>query len=418
MRKPDWRDRHRSLGEAGNRVTARSDSAGIYACHVGVPLFDDSPRDDDGYHRSGETTYAFLDRVSRLEMAAPRKMLNAWFERYPVEHREVLRSRLRGKQPSDFDGAFWELFLHEVHYRLGFTITIEPALPGVPTKPDFLMERDDSAFYLEATVVSRSARELAERRRETDIIAIISDAYHPDFSVRVQGFAPGARQVAKRKVIAAVERWMETLDWSLERSRMTDFRHDPHHIEIEGSHLFLLPYPRDPEVRGDRNWPTVVSGTLRSGVKNEPPMIRDDLEDKATKFGRPDRPYVIAVLCQRDLVDERDVEQALFGPEVVSVRVNEHGPAGDARLSRDPQGFWQRGDHKRATRVSAVLSTIHLHPWSAGVVPLQLWHNPWAELPLSIELPWAAIVPDLASNQLVRNEAAVAPAELLGLSLE
>jgi len=122
-------------------------------------------------------------------------------------------------------------------------------------------------------------------------------------------------------------------------------------------------------------------------------------------------------LCvgQRDLVEERDVEQALFGPEVISVPVNEHGPAGDARLSRDPQGFWQRGDHKRATRVSAVLSTIHLHSWSAGVVPLQLWHNPWAALPLSVKLPWAATVPDLAFYQLVRSEAAVAPAELLGL---
>jgi hypothetical protein len=342
-------------------VPGRDVSAGIYAKGVGIPLFDDRRRDDDGYRRSGETTYAFLDRVSRPEMAAPRKMLSAWFERYPVDHREALRSRLTGRQPSDFDGAFWELYLHEVHYRLGFAMTIEPAMSGVTTKPDFLMERDDSAFYLEATVVGRSAREVAERRRETDIIAIVSDAYHPDFSVRVRGFAPGAGQVARRKVIAAVERWLATLDWSLERSRMTEFRRDPHHIEIEGSHLLLLPYPRDPEVRGDRSWPTVLSGPSRFGVKNEPPMIRDDLEDKATKFGRPDVPYVIAVLCQRDLVEERDVEQALFGPEVVSVPVNEYGLAGDARLSRDPQGFWQRGDHKRATRVSAVLSTIHLH---------------------------------------------------------
>jgi len=80
-------------------------------------------------------------------------MLNAWFERYPADDRDRLRTRLMGKQPSDFDGAFWELCLHEAHYRLGFTITIEPEIPGVTTRPDFLMERDDGAFYRCRTAV-------------------------------------------------------------------------------------------------------------------------------------------------------------------------------------------------------------------------------------------------------------------------
>jgi hypothetical protein len=281
-----------------------------------------------------------------------------------------------GKQPSDFDGAFWELYLHEVHHRLGFTVTREPEMAGVTRRPDFLIERDDGAFYLEATVVGPSAREIADQRREDAVIAIMNEAYHPDFAIRLRSFAAGPQQAAKRKIVAAVEKWLGTLDWSIERSRMTDFRREPHHIEVDGTHLFVNPYPRDPEVRGDRSWPTVLSGSARFGVKNEPPMILDDLEDKASKFGRPDKPYVIAVLCQRDIVDELDVEQALFGPEVVRIPVGPDGPVGYARLDRDPQGFWQRGERKQATRVSAVLSAIHLHAWSADVVPLRLWHEP------------------------------------------
>jgi hypothetical protein len=62
-----------------------------------------------------------------------------------------------------------------------------------------------------------------------------------------------------------------------------------------------------------------------------------------------------------------------------------------------------------------VLSAVHLHAWSADVVPLRLWHNPWAAHPLHVDLPWAAVVPDLAANQLVRREATATPAELLGL---
>ncbi len=381
-----------------------------------LPLFDDRQRDDDAYRRPQETTYTFLDRISRPDLTAPREMLNGWFERWPADDREQLRSRLMAKQPSDFDGAFWELYLHEVHHRLGFTITREPAMAGVRTRPDFLMERDDGAFYLEATIVGPSAREVADRRAEDAVIDLINAAYHPDFSIRVHNVAVGPQQVAKRKVVAAVERWLGTLDWSIERPRINDFRREPNHIEVNGTHLFLSPYARDPQVRGSRSFPTVVMGPTRTGVKDEPPMIRDDLEDKASKFGRPDKPYVIAVLCQREIVDDLDVEQALFGPEVVSIPVGPDGPVGDPRLQRDPQGFWQRGERKQATRVSAVLSAIALHAWSADVVPPRLWLNPWATRPLDVELPWAAVVPDLDANQLVRREAEATPAELLGLS--
>jgi hypothetical protein len=261
---------------------------GIYArCVSTVPLFDDRLRNDADYRRPDETTYTFLDRVSRPDLAAPREMLNPWFDRWPADDREQLRARLMGKQPSDFDGAFWELYLHEVHSRLGFTITREPEMAGLPTRPDFLMERDDGAFYLEATVVGRSAREIADQRRVDAVIAIMNEAYHPDFSVRLDSFASGPQQAAKRKIVAAVERWLGTLDWSIERSRMTDSRREPHHIEVDGTHLFVSPYPRDPEVRGDRSWPTVLSGPRRFGVKDEPPMILDDLEARpASSAGR------------------------------------------------------------------------------------------------------------------------------------
>ena len=56
------------------------------------PLFDARVRDDPEYRRAHETTYAFLDRVSRPELAAPRGVLNDWFENWPSDHREELRA--------------------------------------------------------------------------------------------------------------------------------------------------------------------------------------------------------------------------------------------------------------------------------------------------------------------------------------
>src|SRR4051812_46054048 len=49
-----------------------------------APLFDDRERDDPAYIRPDESTYAFLDRVSGPEMAAPRDILNDWLGRWPL----------------------------------------------------------------------------------------------------------------------------------------------------------------------------------------------------------------------------------------------------------------------------------------------------------------------------------------------
>jgi hypothetical protein len=385
------------------------------------PLFDSRERDDDAYKRARETMYAFLDRVCGPELAAPREVLNAWFERWPADDREGLRTRLMSKDRANFDGGFWELYLHEVHWRLGFEITREPEVPGRRTRPDFLIERADGAFYLEATVIGQPASVVARRRREEHVIEQINHAYHPDFGLRLQGLSVGPEQPSRRAVVAAVERWLGTLDWEAERTKLEsggasigDRRRDIEHIEVRGTHILALPWPRAAGVRGDRNFPTVVAHSGQGGVLNEPPAILDDLKDKAGKFGRLDRPYVIATLSRRDFVTDLDVEQALFGPEVVRIPVRPDGPLGDPRLDRQPRGFWQHDDRKQATRVSAVLSATNLNPWAVDEVP-RLWRNPWAARPLVATLPWTTIEADLGTNQLVRHEARIDARELLGL---
>lgn len=76
------------------------------------PLFDASSRGDEAFKRAADTTFAFLNRVSHPELAAPREILNNWFARCPDSDREELRARLQSKDPANFMGAFWELYLH------------------------------------------------------------------------------------------------------------------------------------------------------------------------------------------------------------------------------------------------------------------------------------------------------------------
>src|SRR3954451_23815943 len=102
---------------------------------------------------------------------------------------------------------------------------------------------------------------------------MINHAYNPEFSLRLQGVAVGPRQPAKHKIVAAIENWLRSLDWATERPRVAHTQRAPHHIEVDGTHVFVSPYARDPEVKGDRSFPTVAIRPTTGGILNEPPTI-------------------------------------------------------------------------------------------------------------------------------------------------
>jgi hypothetical protein len=54
-------------------------------------------------------------------------------------------------------------------------------------------------------------------------------------------------------------------------------------------------------------------------------------------------------------------------------------------------------------------------PWSVARTPLSLWKNPWAALPLTVDLPWRNVEGDLKANDLVVKDAAQGPHQILGL---
>lgn len=377
------------------------------------------PQTGNATKRATESTYDFLNRVTRPEMAAPRQVLEEWFAHWPADDRKDLRGRLKAKDAGQFVGAFWELYLHELHRRLGFECQRDPVLPDTTRRPDFLVSRPGnpkSSFYLEATVVDYARNEASLRKRQELVLEMIEAAYHPDFAIRVHQLAAGDSQPSRREVVGAIEQWFATLDHEAEQRRVGELGRADEMIALgKGWRLRALPYPRPEQSRGDRSFPTIATRS-GGGMINEPPTILDDLRDKASRYGRPDRPYVIAALCAREFATELDIEQALYGPEVIKVAVGPGGPqTGVARIDRDPKGLWQRDEQQTATRVSAVLSAIQLHPWSIASVPLTLWLNPWATRRLTASLPWATVSGDLAANAIVRADGEREPREFLDL---
>jgi len=176
-----------------------------------------------------------------------------------------------------------------------------------------------------------------------------------------------------------------------------------------------LAAPSDTEtaagVREDRVYDVLSkmnSSNFHIGVKVPGPPatsphigIRESIQDKASKYGKLDLPYVIAVNVIDELgVDDIDVSNALLGEEQGTAIFRENSLI-EGRPGRKPNGAWHgpRGPQNR--RVSAALIAVNLFPGnSAKVIPM-LWHNPWARIPLTQDIwPLPQLVPDFGTINL------------------
>jgi hypothetical protein len=129
-------------------------------------LFDDRTRTDFEFSSEDEGRYRFLDRVDDTFFAQVRDLLNDWASRYPSDSLPALRARLLGTDPIDAQAAGWELMVHELFARDGWTAAVETATEG-GTRPDFRMTRGDDVIVVEARLVTGMSRanHLKGRRR-------------------------------------------------------------------------------------------------------------------------------------------------------------------------------------------------------------------------------------------------------------
>lgn len=379
-----------------------------------MPLFDDIARTDARHGKRSESQFRFLNRVAGREFDAVRSLMEEWFERFPDESKNDLRQRFRSDDPRSSLGAFWELYVHEIHRRLGYDLQRDPEVPGTSKRPDFLASRGESAFYLEATIVSYSDDEMAARTRWNVVLDLVDEAFNPDFYLGLNITLPGRETPAKRDIVPPIEEWLASLDWAEAQAADTPAEWV---LSARDWALELRAYPKADSSRGDPLFLTVGFNRPVAYRADERGRIEKDLKDKALRYGEPDLPFVVAALCVRNLATEQSIEWALYGPLAVTVPIRDGvGQMDDAFLQRDPSGLWQRGGDPQVTRLSAVLTARHINPWLVASADLTLWQNPWATKPLHDEFPWRTVIGDLAQNRLVTTEPQGAARDVLRLN--
>jgi len=340
-------------------------------------LFSSIERNSDKPARRGEPEYAYLDKSGGSVAENIRSAFDLWFSHVPHEE----RGDLRGSFCSPIDRSHWaaafNLVLHEVLIRLGASVTAHPSLRGTTKRPDFLILDSGKPSILEATIETAEATgQIAGTKFENDLFDARDTIPNPGCFLSVEVVRLPDSQPPTNPLLRFVRDRLSELDLRQLTETFNSFGADAMpkwHYRSEGLEVHLSPWPM---LSGRHEAPTRLVGIVNKGsarVRGSETILAA-LEKKASRYGDPEMPYVIAIDAMELGCDDEEVASALFG-------------LGSFELSRGhkvwiPGGLWCNKDKSpRYARVSAVLYVYRLFPSRIAECPLRLWHNPWARFP-------------------------------------
>lgn len=341
--------------------------------------FDDITRDDLGLPLPDETQFAYLNRSGRPEAGRVRELVDAWFAEYPAEHRKTLIGRFRSSIDDEYRSAFFELFLHHlVLARGGRVLAIEPKLDHTDKSPDFLVESAaGEQYYLEGVMATgRSTRETAAHARLNTALAAIDATPSPDhfLDLTVQG-RPSA-PISTKKLKRALRSWIAGLPKDETAKDAPGFRY-----EEQGMTIMLKAWTRSRPAGDD----ACAIGVRHFRVTQIAPSqdVHGALKKKASRYGKLDLPYLVAVNALGHHQREDAVFDALLGTPYVSISRTASGEE-KVEERRATDGIWYGPPDGQAqnTGLSGVLAFRQIDPWNFAGRTGVLVPNPSAVKPL------------------------------------
>jgi hypothetical protein len=160
----------------------------------------------------------------------------------------------------------------------------------------------------------------------------------------------------------------------------------PHwRFRVGGCTLDFFPIAKTDSARGkpgDR--PLGMQGDEAHWIDPRRPL-RDAIVAKGQHLSGIDYPLIVAVNALDWSVGRGDVMEALFGKNQISVQALAFG-SGEPTYTRAADGALTSPGGPRYTRISAVFMAHRVMPWSLAAAELCLYHNPFAERPLTADM--------------------------------
>jgi len=346
-------------------------------------LFDTPAGTDRGPAKHGEPHYDYLCRTGRLPFLRVREVMESWLAQFPSHHQEELTLRLRSRDNHHFEAAFFELYLHELFRRLGYSMEVHPRAGDRNKRPDFLAtENRRGALLIEAaSVCEMSDAARAAQARLNTVFDALNRVHCPDYFMEVECYGTLTSPLPGGKLRHELRRFLNSLDYEAARQVVSagglaklpkfEFTHDGFRLEIG-----VLPV--SPQKRGHpEHRPLGLYGPGEVRLVDNRTPLRDKLCQKAGHYGRLRRPLLIAINAAGRHLDGIDVTEALFGKEswAFSPLADE---LNEPVFRRVPNGalFGPKGPRNR--NVSAALFVSSLLPWTVASAQPVTYHNPWA----------------------------------------
>lgn len=391
-----------------------------------MKLFDEWERTETRPAKNHEPKFEYVNLSARPAFIAIRRLLEDWFSRYPdspESGKRDIRNRFRDRNDQNHTGAFFELFLNELFRRLGYTLIPHPDIPGVPTHPDFLVQRDGrSCFYLEATVPESRQVKGSDLKRLNQVHDALQKVQSPDYFLDISHFGYPTTVASVKPLLRKIERWLRELDYQEILRACSDgdlFALPVFTGNVGGMEISVRPLPKSEATRGKEGVdPVGVFGEAAAHVVDTTSAIREAAKAKRKRYGRLNLPYVVAINVLEKFIRMRSVENvvdAVFGREAVRHTSYLDGSEKMEEV-RIRDGLWinERGPTNQS--ISAVLVFLGMWPWNLADIESVLVQNPFADYPLKESLPLKKIVGDRTTGKLDEIAAARSIGDVLGLS--
>jgi len=360
--------------------------------------------------------YARLDRRPEPWVVPVRALVDRWFDGLHADAQKSIRPRFTSDRRDDHLGAFHELYQHELAQRGGYDevdCDIGRENPD-HMRPDLLLRRADDRCFVEVTVaLGDDVVDPTARPRLQQLYDAITRITVRDFLLYVNVRAVGPDTPGK-PLIRRIDGWLRTMDPDEEIARVAaGGEAAARRIEVDGWTVDLTATGSKPDLRGrpdlgvigsivegPDNYRHVIEGERRIEFDG-PRSLNDDVLLAAAlhrklkhRYELDDLPYVIAILCAGDFVNDTDIVDALVGPG----------------------GVWGHGAPDRSRRLSGIITATNLIPTALGVIEPTLWTNPNADHPVPDGFfPWRHISLSADGDQ-TEQPATRTAADVLGVS--
>lgn len=259
-----------------------------------------------------ETELEFLERYGRPDIELRRQILNSWFSNYPKNSRKELFSRLE----KSFSTAIYELFIHELFIQQGFELEVHPALPNSQKHPDFLAKKDGVEFYIEASEAKKSTpQQIGIEKKTQTLYDSINKTKSPFFFIKLTECKFKSNKQPKGKTIRLF------LEERIKKYSIEDVRNSisqkQKQIKIEYDDndisLTISLWPKSEEIYHQQNINPIGIYPAESYI-SPTESIKNAIEKKENRYGALDKPLILCINTGDGFVDDKTVQDILFGP--------------------------------------------------------------------------------------------------------